>query len=354
MQSNKKQALSKKLLPSSLNTMEKTMTDVIQSIFQDSINLDVSRLILSFFTKVDLGFMRLVCKKWCNVIPAQKYLIFSEAKCYIMKEDQARNLREQMIVFAVKNGSILLLKLFFQQGIREKLRYFGDEIGIAAGKGYLECIKFAYKNQIIDCSSNYKVAAYAAKYGDEKSFFWLAKKALKYGNIIKNSRSSKPVYNIEKGPVLEYYACEYACESGNLTILKACIGFGLKPGSECMCVAARNAHLHILKYGIGNNFPTNSCACANAASSGNLECLLFLIRQGIPCTESATLFAYESRRYEIMEFLLSNGYPRYQLLTSMAFHDREEQFLRLFIRYKCDWYQQYEDQIEFFNSNISD
>ncbi len=237
--------------------------DVLRLIFPDSFHLDVSRLVFGLLTEVDLGFMRLVCKKWRDVIPAQKYLDFSGAKSYVRKEDRAQDLRRQMLGFAMKNGSILLLKLFFKQGIREKLRYFGDEIGIATGKGYLECIKFAYKNRIVDGSSNYKIAAYAAKYGDEKSFFWIAKKALKCGNIVK-SGISNPNYDIEKGPVLEYHACEYACESGNLTILKACIGFGLKPYPDCMCVAARNAHFHILKYGLENGFPTSSSVCANA------------------------------------------------------------------------------------------
>ena len=150
------------------------------------------------------------------------------------------------------NDPVNCLRTLFERGKIDNNKIYGYHLITtkAAGKGHLECLKYARKNGCLWDSTCWNAAG--------------------------NGHLDCLRYARENGCSWDEGTCSYAALNGHLDCLKYARENGC-PWDEDTCEnAAKNGHLECLKYARENRCPWDVWTCTLAALNGHLDCLEYL------------------------------------------------------------------------------
>jgi len=271
----------------------------IDYIYPESPSNLLSFLIIQYLNAADISIMRLVCKKWKEAIPIQHFMKNWRFE-YLRIEDKTEEKNQQRMDFAVENNSMYLLRYFYKKGLTN-FSYFSGPLSKAIKNGNYEMVMYMISRRLHqdeDLQYAINTSILEKQYETFYFLFSLTKKIDPYPYD-----HSKYHFRIESE------CLDSAAMVGNLDIIMLLLNIGIKPGMQCLILAARNRHFKILEFGIKKNFPFNGATLANACFGGCFDCIQLLINNGARLTEAAMLFAVESEKWDVFKFLVDIGCP---------------------------------------------
>ena len=159
-----------------------------------------------------------------------------------------------------------------------------DVCAVAAGHGFIHCLKYFHEN---GCPWDETATKYAAGEGNLE--------CLKYLH--------------ENGCPWDEKATYYAASNDQLECLKYLHNNRCPWSEKATYYAAKYGHLECLKYLHNNGCPWNETATSFAADNGHLDCLKYLHKNGCPWDENAPLWAADNGHLECLKYLHENGCP---------------------------------------------
>jgi hypothetical protein len=212
-------------------------------------------------------------------------------------------------------------------------------IDLAAEKGHLDCVKFAFERGAVPTVVTFELAT---RNGRLECMKYLHQHGCKWDSKIgfcavygKNFDCVKFVFETMRVPrcnPVDLDLCACAADDGNFDCLKYLVEQGfpvtcivlfqaaLRGRLECMKFAYQNAlgnvwhkdicevaagggHLECLKFAHENGCPWDENTCFSAALWGHLDCLVYAHENGCPWNDGTVAVAAENGHLEIVRYL---------------------------------------------------